>query len=543
MKTIFIVLSLFNCLYSQIIINEIMFNPNGNEYHTEFVEIYNKGNNPIDLTNFTIGDQDEQDNILPYNENFTNILPPMSYGIILDSSYEENSTYYEDLIPTGVCRFVIDDGSFGKYGFSNSVEETVILKDNNSNTIDEVTYTIDQNPGFSDERIMIDQNLWSNSLYERGTPGFRNSSTPLDRDLMIKPIDNLIYLDGEAGFTVSIENRGVSAIEQFTLTVKLGSEVLYSVDNSSPLAPNSVVDFEIDQLNLDYGYNKLSLILECEDDLNLSNNQINVETFRKFGKSSIVLNEFMKSPSENSCEWIEIYNLSNNSFNIKYLSVGDLTSQVVVKDSVELEPNDYFVFAKDSSIISFYGEIENIIISKQFPALSSDDNLIIKDPENVVLDSFYYKNIWNEEYDRSIEKINPKLQSQSSSSWAVSIEKGTPSKRNSVYTEIGNNSSKNSLKLKSKVITPNGDGKKDNFIIEYNFEKPFINLSIDIFNIKGQKIHTLCKESYQNSSGTYIWNCKRKNRKLKLGSYLAFIKVKSGDFEKDYKKPFYIGKK
>ncbi|MDA3885323.1 MAG: lamin tail domain-containing protein, partial [Candidatus Delongbacteria bacterium] len=149
-KTIVLILFISFFANSQVIITEVMFDTAGAEYHDEFVEIYNNTENIVDLTGWMLSDDAETDILIKYTGFDDMLLQPNQYCLIMDSSYDLNSTYYELLIPDSTLRVIIDDGSFGQYGLNNSTPETVSIFDPDSLIVDSYEYTIDQTPGYSD---------------------------------------------------------------------------------------------------------------------------------------------------------------------------------------------------------------------------------------------------------------------------------------------------------------------------------------------------------------------------------------------------------
>ncbi len=123
---------------------------------------------------------------------------------------------------------------------------------------------------------------------------------------------------------------------------------------------------------------------------------------------------------------------------------------------------------------------------------------------------------------------------------------GTPCRVNSIFQDLENNNSddedKNFIKLLSKSVSPNGDGKKDNLIINYDFESAFVYVTAIVFNIKGQKVEQISNNEYKKGNGTIIWDCKDyKNYKIPIGAYILYFKVKD-DHGKvfEFKKAFYV---
>ena len=126
--------------------------------------------------------------------------------------------------------------------------------------------------------------------------------------------------------------------------------------------------------------------------------------------------------------------------------------------------------------------------------------------------------------------------------WAVSVDYGTPGEKNSVFQETGEFANKNSIKLADKLISPNLDGKKDNLVINYEFDAPFVYLTVFVYNIKGQKVAEILNNDYRSSKGSIVWNCAEKaEHKVSMGAYILYMKIKesSGSMH-EFKKPFYV---
>ena len=156
-------------LLQQLIISEIMYNPSGSEYHNEFIEVYNSGNQQIDLSDFQISDGTGTDNLVYFSGIL--LLNPGEYALILDGSYPENSEHYNSIIPSNTTVYVVNDNALGSGGLSNSRSEKISLI-LNSIIIDSITYQLSAENGFSYEKN-IETGQWSFSSSENGTPGFK----------------------------------------------------------------------------------------------------------------------------------------------------------------------------------------------------------------------------------------------------------------------------------------------------------------------------------------------------------------------------------
>ncbi|MFC1502371.1 lamin tail domain-containing protein [bacterium] len=168
--------------YGQIVLSEVMFDPDGSEHSDEFIEIVNTSSSlSVDLRGWEIGDGSSKDAICDAGEGL--VLRPGQYGLILDPDYFEESILYDYLIPEGALVLIIDDATFGSGGLSNSQAETIMLYDPDDMVVSQYRYSIGNSSGFSDEKIDMsgsdNSENWMDSAILNGTPGFRNSVSPV----------------------------------------------------------------------------------------------------------------------------------------------------------------------------------------------------------------------------------------------------------------------------------------------------------------------------------------------------------------------------
>jgi len=520
-----------------------MFDPSGSEYHDEFIEIYNDSDNAVDLTGWKVGDQDEIDGLQPFESSKSMLLSPRSYAIILDSSYPENSQLYDQLIPAGVLKLMIDDGSFGKYGLSNSIADTVRLVDNLGVLADRYQYVTDQDPGYSEERNSFSNSSWQNSLVLLGTPGKKNSVVALDFDLSLD-----LILDRAGSRTVGVKaivrNIGTQAVNGCHLEISAGGNIVQQFDNGV-IQSNDSLSYSFTS-PVTAGSILLSGNLEAENDEQLNNNCDSLLCFNQLAANSVRLNEFMKKPSNGNCEWLEVYNSSEDSVKSADLAIRDLTSSLLPLDgNLSIPPKEYLVIAKDSTILNLHSiPARNLIFLKNLPALSDDDALYICDKTGGVLDSLIWQNVWSENYDNSIEKINPLLSASNPDNWVPAVKIATPGAVNSVFQDLGSSGGENSVELKSQLISPNEDGKNDQLIINYQFKSAYVYFSAGVYNLKGHLMNQVADNQYQVATGSLVFNCRGKNGNLLAdGAYILFVNAKNSEGKTlEFKKVFYVVK-
>ncbi len=197
-------------LSSEIIINEVMYDP-GNGYRGEFVELYNDGDYPVNLSGWKISDSTSTDDLECFNGGST-VIAPKGYAVITPKN--------TSVTPLGnSTHLATDDKRIGN-GLNND-GDIVSLIDINGNLTDRIDYSqmpwCDENRSL--ERISPDESYWNGSLEEGGTPGYANSVSPggpravLDYYLPLKVLAN-------KGFkmVIKVNNEGQGALKNFAIT-------------------------------------------------------------------------------------------------------------------------------------------------------------------------------------------------------------------------------------------------------------------------------------------------------------------------------------
>jgi uncharacterized repeat protein (TIGR01451 family) len=113
----------------------------------EFVELYNSGSTPIDLTGFLIWDGDEVDQILGFLDPSNTTLAPGGYGVILDFEY---AGQYDTLIPSGALLLTTDDTTVGSGLATN--ESVSIFEPDGTSLVDSFSWPFDPGNGVSAEK-------------------------------------------------------------------------------------------------------------------------------------------------------------------------------------------------------------------------------------------------------------------------------------------------------------------------------------------------------------------------------------------------------
>ena len=425
---------------NEMVVNEIMYTPAIGE--PEWIELYNRSDRVFNLKNWKIGDNTSLSTISTTDF----ILNPGEYLVV--SNNVSISDYYQ--IPS---KLIIKSlPSLGNSG------DDVILKSNLGETIDSLKYlaTWGGNVGNKSlERISVDASSidstnWKTSISKfRASPGKINSVVPKIFDLSINNFSSVSkYAEIGKSFTakIAIENLGSSSAQNYSVKLyydsnfdliteegeKIGEQTGTTLD-----AGNST-EFQFTISHFIQGVNQFIAKVEFAQDEYLENNdasfKINGVIINEH-RGDLVVNEIMYGPTSPEQEWIEIYNASSEQINLSGYKIANHSDTVkVIDNNFILQPEEYFVIAKDTLGFSKYPTIPRLLIAS-FPTMNNTkDKLILLDSLNRVIDSLEYKSSWGGNSGKSLERIDAVISSSDSTNWKTteSLNGATPGFVNSV---------------------------------------------------------------------------------------------------------------
>lgn len=437
--------------YSKLTLSEIMFRPE--ETSGEFIEIYNLSEtDTLDLQQIKFKYYTSNpDSFLPLAGETK--LPPGAYAVVLEANYDFENGIYKTLIPENAPVLKISDNAFGSSGMANTTGRPVYLIGPSDEILDEYTYSADNNAGISDEKIFISkENIsgnWGNSTQKHGTPGSKNSISPLTFDLVLISFrfDKEFVINNEpAACEIKILNNGLETEDNYSIKVYFdanGDSLIQEdedvfVISTSEIEPGDTALYQFSILSYPEGLNQYIASVEYPLDERLENNT----AFAAFtyvipnvDRYDIIINEFMYAPESPEPEWIEIYNNSNKIISIDGFKIADNASvERIVWGDLEILPGEFVVAAKDSAILSIH-QIPSRLLIAPFPALNnSGDRIVLLDQYGRVIDSLEYQSNWGGSNGKSLERKIYNNPSFEKNNWGQSgdIKGGTPGRQNSI---------------------------------------------------------------------------------------------------------------
>lgn len=535
-------------LKAQVVISEVMFDVVGADYHDEFVELFNCADSAVDLSGWQISDSSGADQILDAGQGL--ILSPGQFAVILDGSYFENSTTYDSVIPPEALILKISDGAFGNNGLSNSTPERVMLLNASGDLVDAYRYTLDNAPGFSDEKINLcapaTADNWANSRRLGGTPGFKNSVEPFDFDLgftndgLIVSPQSAVQKGQSLLVTLKYFNAGVRRFESQVIFICYldlnGNQKLETLEpelfreqRMVNLEPGEQDSLQFNLAMTLSGRLLLSAQLQSLLDQNEDNNTVQSEVTVLESQSPLVINEIKFLTEQEKPEWIELFNKSNESVSLKSWAIADRKDTVKIEENLMLAGKSYFVLTADSSFFDYYGLPENqVLVAKNFPTLNNDqDDVFLLPPWGGWAEQVPYRQDWlmGEEYRKpSLERINPELDARLARNWAPCVNEGTPGAQNSIFSEI--RFQKLKLDIEPNPFSPDGDGHEDFAIITLQAPAQTARIRVSIFDILGRRVRTLTENQYIGQQVQIVWDGRNDQKaRVRMGIYIVFVQL------------------
>jgi hypothetical protein len=394
----------------------------------EFVEIYNRGTNPVNLRDWTF--QDATSSTVITSANF--ILQPGDYAVLSDSVWGGNTIQMN--LPS------LTNGG-----------EAIGLRDLNGLLIDTLTYddgmyTPGADEGYSLEIINPDvaclgaANIASSTDPCQATPGTVNSINDPTLGSQAPAISG-VSITGGSTLDVCFDSPidSTSAIIPGSFSVAgLGTATA-----SVPIGPDFLCVALTFPNNIQPGTQYTLVVNGLQDCIgNTINDSIGFLLSGPASFKAVIINEIYFEPdavnSLPEAEYVELYNRSSSLFDLSGWTFSDRSSDVTIGSYV-LQPGAYVILCHEDSLFKFPG-IPALGLSS-FPTLNnSDDDLGLRDGNFALVDSVQYSEDDYQNADRddggwSIELINPEDTCTQLGNWIVSNDPsgGTPGAQNSVY--------------------------------------------------------------------------------------------------------------
>ncbi|MGB0423555.1 MAG: lamin tail domain-containing protein, partial [Flavobacteriales bacterium] len=529
----------FEPALGDLIITELMPDPDDDfdSPNDEYIELYNKSNLTLELTNVTLS-----------GGNFTQqvLLQPGEYLIVTN----------EDNIGT----FLVWPNTVGMDGFpalTNS-GRLVELFNGDEELLDAVSYDISwyrdtdkDDGGWSLELINPDlpcsgASNWTASNDESGaTPGEQNSVFDMSPDLTAPQISTAL-VEGATEILLQFNepiNDDVSGLDVTIGRLENGAfvELAYELISSNVISEEEEPYPSQILLTFDQAFSspliyeiRLNGISDCSGNSVLASDF----TFAMFAvpemheEGDLIINEILFNPKDDGVDYIEIYNRSNKNINLEGWKITNTTSepQVISTEQNIIFRGDYALLSKSNlSVKSQYplGKEENFIELDGFPSFSNGSGTaVLMDSLDLESDKLTYSEdqqypLLNSSDGVALERIDAFRKSTDLTNWhsaSESVGFGTPGYLNSQNTSAF---SEGDLSLSPAVFSPDNDGFEDVLNISIELPKEGYTGTITIYNDRGLLVRTLVLSDLLGTVETFSWDgFDNQQQKSGIGMYI-----------------------
>ncbi len=283
-------------------------------------------------------------------------------------------------------------------------------------------------------------------------------------------------------------------------------------------------------------------IRDCKSNSTASAQAVKLALHQQPTAQDIVINEILFDPRGSGADFIELYNRSKKTFNLKELmlanrSNGNIANYKNLQSENQLFfPGNLLVFTDNArNIRSEYAvkQPEWLFEMSSLPSYPNDaGQVILTDAQGNVIDEVQYSHKWHfklieNKEGISLERINPHAASQQADNWtsaAKSAGYATPTAMNSQYRQDAQ--VQGTILVSPEIFSPDQDGFDDFVTINYRFPEPRYVLNITIFDANGRAVKALQRNAVCGISGSFRWDgLDEKQMRLPLGPYVVFCEA------------------
>jgi hypothetical protein len=257
----------------------------------------------------------------------------------------------------------------------------------------------------------------------------------------------------------------------------------------------------------------------------------------------IVINELLFNPPPGGYDYVELYNRSHKTVDLKQLYIanknatGSITNiKSLSENNRLLYPGEYIVISESRQWTQQHYMVKDQWLLTELPALPSmpDDkgSIVITNMQGVVLDELQYDAKWHfalvdNEDGIALERINYNDSTQRAGNWtsaASTSNFGTPGYQNSQFR--ADLQVQGQITVTPKIFSPDNNGFDDFATLQYQMSEPGYVANITIFDAGGRPVRYLTRNAILGIKGQFRWDgLDDKSNKLPIGIYIIFTEI------------------
>lgn len=393
----------------QVFVNEFMYDPPSPL--TEYIELYNRGPDAVDVGKWTLNDSNGNPAFISEKQS---IIPPDSFRVLVPNRDIVN------IFPDIPITLVTDFPSLNNGG------DRIVIRDAMGRMMDSLSY----HPSWGGQEVALERKSlevpasysqnWGNSPSpDEGTPGSRNQVPPDHRP----PRVTNFYVFDQSAFRLEFSEP----LDRVSAKKLIHYQLPSSIHLNAVSIRNETVTLLLNE-SLSNGQTYHLHLSGLQDIFgNTMADTTAVVRYLVYGhpdSSDVVINEFCPGNCAPGIPaFIELYNRSDQNFNLKGWTVGTQKGSIVLSSdngnsNLNLTPDHYLVL---SPLSKNDLPADQWIIQKNLPLLKKDDDIIyLKNGNGKRIDSLHYNSHWNSSHlVGTYERRDPGRPSNDPDNWVV----------------------------------------------------------------------------------------------------------------------------
>ncbi len=214
---------------------------------------------------------------------------------------------------------------------------------------------------------------------------------------------------------------------------------LFSTQVGSALGAGDSAVISATYPSLQAGNHRFITTLSYSLDQIATNDTLSIVVPVSHAPGAVLINEIMYAPSLDEPEWLEFFNPTTDTINLRNWRISDnnvATKTVMSTTDFKIAPGNYAIVAKDANFSTVHPTVTVPIAIANFSALNNTtpDAVVLYDNRLATMDSVLYAPSWGGQGGKSLERIDSEAPSISQTNWTTSLDSlgRTPGRENSV---------------------------------------------------------------------------------------------------------------
>ncbi|NJB85467.1 hypothetical protein GGR26_001212 [Lewinella marina] len=257
----------------------------------------------------------------------------------------------------------------------------------------------------------------------------------------------------------------------------------------------------------------------------------------------LVINEILFDPAPGGSEFVEVVNVSSSAIDLNGLQLHNRNSahRPKVIDRTHLLPaGGYVVFTPDRQDLlqRFSGVDSGRVVEMPLPSLpDAGGNITLSGADDRVLESVdyhpdYHNPLLSTVSGVSLERLGFHLAADVADHWSSASREsgfGTPTRPNS-QAYAGTLPSSFHLAALSPTVSPDGDGFEDEYLLHYRADAPGYLANLHVFALSGRRVVAPHAASLLGTTGELSWDGRADDgTRVAPGPYVVVVELFTAD--------------